>query len=190
MASHGQGESVCLPPPLLPSSISPHNLSPPSRIWLESLSSRACLGFNKSLYQEQVGGLCVYLQVICKHEVLKTHPWICSAWGVLPIPHLNRQICSMAKRPPVCQRSHPTHRPGACDKCLHFWLSTRSCGKNRLFTWVSCIKKIHFNLKLQTSSTILLKKCSIIKMYCCKCDLASEGGIHSFHMMSEFSAAR
>lgn len=62
MASHGLGKSVrlpaTLPPPLPdlpspPSSISPHNLSTPSCIWL---SSRACLSFNKSLYQEQVGG--------------------------------------------------------------------------------------------------------------------------------------
>lgn len=57
MASHGQGKSVCLPLPL-PSPISLHNLSPPACIW--SLSSRACLGFNKSLYREQVGGfMCV-----------------------------------------------------------------------------------------------------------------------------------
>lgn len=62
----------CLPPPAHssphhlaathPPSISPHNLSPQSRIWLEWLSSRACLGFNKSLYQQQAEerrGVCV-----------------------------------------------------------------------------------------------------------------------------------
>lgn len=145
MASHGQGKSVCLPPSFppsfLPSSISPHNLSPPSCIWLESLSSRACLGFNKSLYREQVGGFYV---CTCKSfanmKSSKRTSWICSAWRVLPIPCLNRQICSMAKWPPVCQRSHPTHRSGACDKCLHFWLSTWSYGKNWLFIWITGIK--------------------------------------------------
>lgn len=140
MASHGQGESVCLPPasffhlPTQPVS---------SILHLVRVAEQPRLsGFQQvSLSRAGRRFLCVYLQVICKHEVLKTHPWICSAWGVLPIPRLNGQICNMAKWPPVCQRSHPTHRPGACDKCLHFWLSTRSCGKNWLFIWITRIKK-------------------------------------------------
>lgn len=56
------------PPPSPPQPVS----SAGSSCWA------ACLGFNKSLYQKvgvwggrKVGVLCVYLQVICKHEVLK-----------------------------------------------------------------------------------------------------------------------
>jgi len=100
--------------PPFPSSISPHNRSPASRFWLESLSSRACLSFNKSLYREQVGGvLCVYLQVICKHEVLKTPPlnmFCLKGSAHSPSEWEKMQHGKMA---------HSTHRPGACDKCVH-----------------------------------------------------------------------
>ena len=165
MASHGQGESVCLPacPPLLP-------LLPPPLFHLPSQpvsatrhlvrvseQPRLC-GFKKVSFvcAGVCGCVCVcvcggggYVCTCKSFANMKSSEnaphWICSAWGVLPIPRLNRQMCSMAKWPPVCQKSHPTHRPGARDKCLHFWLSPLSQGKE-LVIYLS-----HFNLKLQTS---------------------------------------
>lgn len=47
---------------------------------------------------------------------LKRSSWIRSAWELLPIPSLNRQKCSKAKWPPVCQKSRSPSGPGACDK--------------------------------------------------------------------------
>ncbi|KAK2920278.1 hypothetical protein Q8A73_002482 [Channa argus] len=86
MASHGPGKSVCLPAtpspppsaprlPSLPYSISPHNLSTPSCIWL---SSRARLGFNKSLYQEQVN-----MQHGKMASCLPKEPPYPQAWGIV-----------------------------------------------------------------------------------------------------------
>lgn len=75
-------------------------------------------------------------------------PWMCSAWGVPSVPCLNRQICNMAKWPPVCQSSHPTNRPAPGDKVLYFWLSTRGKWIHYLLpSW-----KIHFRLIIQTLS--------------------------------------
>lgn len=99
-------------------------------------------GFQQvSLSRAGRGVLCVHLQIIWKHEVLKNAP---SEYvlleGFCPFPVWIEKICSMAKWPPVCQRRHPSPRPGACDKCLHFWLSTDSYGKNYPFIWTTCIK--------------------------------------------------
>lgn len=141
MASHRQGESECLtacPPPPSPSLLPPatppvpillpsppHNLSPQSRIWLEWLNSRACLGFNKSLYQQRSEGrrgfVCVYLQVICKHEVLNTKPPECvlleGFCSFAPSEKGNLQRGKMA--PCLPNGGSPPAGPGPCDKCLH-----------------------------------------------------------------------
>lgn len=160
MASHGQGESVCLPawlppPPLLPPPLFHLPSQPVSSILhLVRVAEQPRLsGFQQVSLSRAggwvVGGVGVYVCTCKSFANMKSSEnaphWICSAWGVLPIPCLNRQMCSMAKWPPVCQKSHPTHRPGARDKCLHFWLSPRSQGKE-LVIYLS-----HFNLKLQTS---------------------------------------
>lgn len=125
----------CLPPAAHPASrhparshppsISPHNLSPQSRIWLEWLNSRACLGFNKSLYQQRSEGrrgfVCVYLQVICKHEVLNTKPPECvlleGFCSFAPSEKGNLQRGKMA--PCLPNGGSPPAGPGPCDKCLH-----------------------------------------------------------------------
>lgn len=145
MASHGQGESVCLPPPppfLLPSPH--HNLSPPSRIWLESLSSRTCLGFNKSLYQEQVGGgggdVCT-CKSFANMKSSKRTPEYVLLDRFCPFPIWIGKYAAWQNGLLSPKGAIWPTRPGACDKCLHFWLSTRTCRKNRLFIWATCIKK-------------------------------------------------
>lgn len=137
-------------PPPSPAPISPHNQSPPSCIWLKSLSSHACLSFNKSFLSRKGDGF--YVRT-CKSflnmKSLKCSSWICSAWEVLPIPSLNRQNCSLAKWPPVCQKSDSPSRPGACDKCLHF-----NCQLN--VVWKKCIFR-----RITRNTIYLIKTCEI-----------------------------
>lgn len=99
-------------PPPSPSSPFP-TLKPVSSIGLHLVSgcAAALVWVSTSLFI--VSRLRGFYVCTCKSfanmKPSKRTSWICSAWGVMPIPCMNRQICSMAKWPPVCQWIHPTH---------------------------------------------------------------------------------
>lgn len=147
MASHGQGESVCMPPPPpFPSSIPLHNLSPPSCIWLESLSSRTCLGFNKSLYQEQVGvvgggGYVCTCKSFANMKASKRTPEYVLLDRFCPFHIWIGKYAAWQNGLLSAKGAIRPTRPGACDNFLHFWLSARTCRKNRLFIKATCLKK-------------------------------------------------
>lgn len=92
---------------------------------------------------------------------LKRSSWICSAWEVLPIPSLNRQKCSTAKWPRVCQKSRSPSSPGACDKSLYFICELNVEGTKTRLCEINVIKS---NLKKkkkncwQTSSKLFFLK--------------------------------
>lgn len=154
MASHGQGESVCLPawlppPPffLLPSSISPHNLSPPSCIWLESPSSRACLGFNKSLYREQVGGwwggwgfMCVPASHLQTWSPQKTRPTeYVLLEGFCPFPVWIGKCAAWQNGLLSAKRAIPPTGLGRVINVYTFDCHLGVRGKNWLFIWATLI---------------------------------------------------
>lgn len=151
MASHELGKSVCLPachplPSTTTATTSPlppffHLTTQPVYSILHLVEQPCLSRFQQvSLSRAGRGFYVCTCKSFANMKSSKRTSWICSAWGVLSIPCLNRWICSMAKWPPVCQKSHP--RPGAFDKCLHFWLSNRSYGKNWAFIWIT--SKKHF----------------------------------------------